>query len=146
MLAFSLWHFYHLKSESRTTFICSETNTSNSWHYSCPRSVYCRSIVFLFYFIFILLFCHTQWITSRIKTIINRLTNIKFKICALLGRSDCGGEISEKPSLWGIEISLILLLCNISITLKLKGHRKGRLISRILNFEKNLSSGLKIIR
>ena len=21
--------------------------TSNSWHYSCPRSVYCRSIVFL---------------------------------------------------------------------------------------------------
>ena len=59
--------------------------------------------IYLFYFI--LLLCHTQWITSRIKTIINRLTNIKFKICALLGRSDCGGEISEKPSLWGIEIS-----------------------------------------
>ena len=39
-----------------------------------------------------LLFCHTQWITSRIKTIINRLINIKFKICALLGRSDCGGK------------------------------------------------------
>ena len=56
-------------------------------------------------FIYYLLFCHTQWITSRIKTIINRLINIKFKICTLLGRSDCGGEISEKPSLWGIEIS-----------------------------------------
>ena len=39
------------------------------------------------------------------KTIINKLINIKFKICALLGRSDCGGEISKKPSLWGIEIS-----------------------------------------
>ena len=62
------------------------------------------TIGIIFYF-FIFLFCHTQWITSRIKTIINRLTNIKFKICALLGRSDCGGEISEKPSLWGIEIS-----------------------------------------
>ena len=49
-----------------------------------------------------LLFCHTQLITSRIKTIINRLINIEFKICTLLGRSDCGGEISEKPSLWGI--------------------------------------------
>ena len=35
---------------------------------------------------------------------INRLINIKSKICTLLGRSDCGGEISEKPSLWGIEI------------------------------------------
>ena len=52
-----------------------------------------------------LLFCHTQWITSRMKTIINTLINIEFKICTLLGRSDCGGEISEKPSLWGIEIS-----------------------------------------
>ena len=60
---------------------------------------------FILFYFFILLFCHTQWVTSRIKTIINRLTNIKFKICALLGRSDCGGEISEKPSLWGIEIS-----------------------------------------
>ena len=57
---------------------------------------------------FILLFCHTQWITSRIKTIINRLINIKFKICALLERSNCGGEISEKPSLWGIDISALL--------------------------------------
>ena len=27
----------------------------------------------------------------------HRLINIKFKICTLLGRSDCGGEISEKP-------------------------------------------------
>ena len=60
--------------------------------------------IYLFIY-FILLFCHTQWITSRIKTIINRLINIKFKICTLLGRSDCGGEISEKPSLWGIDIS-----------------------------------------
>ena len=51
------------------------------------------SVFYLFY----LLFCHTQWITSRIKTIINRLINNKSKICTLLGRSDCGGEISEKP-------------------------------------------------
>ena len=35
---------------------------------------------------------------------------------------------------------------NVSIILKLKGHIKERLISRILNFKKNLSSGLKIIR
>ena len=35
----------------------------------------------------------------------NRLINIKFKISTQLGRSDCGGEISEKPtSLWGMEI------------------------------------------
>ena len=60
---------------------------------------------FILFILFILLLCHTQWITSRIKTIINRLTNIKFKICALFGRSDCGGEISVKPSLWGIEVS-----------------------------------------
>ena len=59
---------------------------------------------FIYLFIFIFLFCQTQWITSRIKTITDRLINIKFKICTLLGRSDCGGEISEKPSLWGIEI------------------------------------------
>ena len=32
------------------------------------------------------------------------------------------------------------------IILKLKGNIKGRLISRILNFKKNLYSGLKIIR
>ena len=43
-------------------------------------------------------------------------------------------------------VALILLPYNISIILKLKGHIKGRLISRILNFFKNLSSGLKIIR
>ena len=43
-------------------------------------------------------------------------------------------------------VALILLPYNISIILKLKGHIKGRLISRILNFLKNLSSGLKIIR
>ena len=35
---------------------------------------------------------------------------------------------------------------DISIILKLKGHIKGRLISKILIFLKNLSSGLKIIR
>ena len=40
----------------------------------------------------------------------------------------------------------LLLPYNVSIILKLKGHMKGRLISRILNFLKNLSSGLKIIR
>ena len=49
------------------------------------------------------------------------------------------------PKYWRI-VALILLPYNISIILKLKGHIKGRLISRILNFEKNLSSGLKIIR
>ena len=45
-------------------------------------------------------------------------------------------------------VALILLPYNISIILKLKGHIKGRLISRILNFFKkeHLSSGLKIIR
>ena len=63
-----------------------------------------RLYLFIYLFI-ILLFCHTQWIISRIKTIINRLINIKFKICTLLGKSDCGGEISEKPSLWEIEIT-----------------------------------------
>ena len=35
---------------------------------------------------------------------------------------------------------------NIPIILKLKGNIKGRLISRIINLKKNLSSGLKIIR
>ena len=44
---------------------------------------------------FILLLCHTEYI---IKKIINRLINIKFKISTQLGRSDCGGEISEKPT------------------------------------------------
>ena len=42
-------------------------------------------------------------------------------------------------------VALILLPYNISIILKLKGHIKGRLIIRILNFKKNLSSGLKTI-
>ena len=49
------------------------------------------------------------------------------------------------PKYWRI-VALILLPYNISIILKLKGHIKGMLISRILNFSKNLSSGLKIIR
>ena len=43
-------------------------------------------------------------------------------------------------------VALILLPYNISIMLKLKGHIKGRLISRILNLKKTLSSGLKTIR
>ena len=34
---------------------------------------------------------------------------------------------------------------NTSMILKLKGHIKGRLILKILNFKKNLSSGLKTI-
>ena len=37
-------------------------------------------------------------------------------------------------------VALILLPYNISIILKLKGHIKGRLISRILNFLKDLWS------
>ena len=49
------------------------------------------------------------------------------------------------PKYWRI-LALILLPYNISIILKLKGHIKGRLISRKLIFLKNLSSGLKIIR
>ena len=49
------------------------------------------------------------------------------------------------PKYWRI-VALILLPYNISIILKLKGYIKGRLISRILIFQKNLSSGLKIIR
>ena len=48
------------------------------------------------------------------------------------------------PKYWRI-LALILLPYNISIILKLKGHIKGRLISRILIFLKNLSSGLKVI-
>ena len=48
------------------------------------------------------------------------------------------------PKYWRI-VALILLPYNISIILKLKAHIKGRLISRILNFSKNLSSGLKTI-
>ena len=43
-------------------------------------------------------------------------------------------------------VALILLPYSTSIILKLKGHIKGRLISRFLIFLKNLSSGLKIIR
>ena len=43
-------------------------------------------------------------------------------------------------------VALILLPYSTSIILKLKGHKKGRLISRFLIFFKNLSSGLKIIR
>ena len=49
------------------------------------------------------------------------------------------------PKYWRI-LALILLPYNISIILKLKGHIKGRLISRILIFKKNLSRGLKLIR
>ena len=43
-------------------------------------------------------------------------------------------------------VALILLPYNVSIILKLKGHIKERLISRILNFLKNPSSTLKTIR
>ena len=49
------------------------------------------------------------------------------------------------PKYWRI-VALILLPYNVSIILKLKGRIKERLISRMLNFKKNLSSGLKIIR
>ena len=42
-------------------------------------------------------------------------------------------------------VALTLLPYNKSIILKLKGHIRGRLILRILNFKKNLSSGLKTI-
>ena len=42
-------------------------------------------------------------------------------------------------------VALTLLPYNISIILKLKGHIRGWLILRILNFKKNLSSGLKTI-
>ena len=46
-------------------------------------------------------------------------------------------------SQYSFKFALILLPYNTSIILKLKGHIKGRLISRILNFLKNLSSCLK---
>ena len=39
-----------------------------------------------------------------------------------------------------------LLQLGVSISLKLRGHIKGQLISRFLNFLKSLSNGLKIIR
>ena len=42
-------------------------------------------------------------------------------------------------------VALILLPYNISIILKLKVQIKGRLISRILNFLKNLWSGLNLV-
>ena len=42
--------------------------------------------------------------------------------------------------------ALILLPYNISIILKLRAHIEERFISRLLNFFKNLSSSLKIIR
>ena len=109
-----LWFFlrgggsvHRLDNDKSRYFVITELNNNCFIIWSTCISSESKAIChFIFYFIiFILLFCHTQWITSRIKTIINRLTNIKFKICALLGRSDCGGEISEKPSLWGIEIS-----------------------------------------
>ena len=63
----------------------------------------CNTAGYFYLFIIIYFATHNE-ITSRIKTIINRLINIKFEICALLGRSDCGGEISEKPSLFTIEL------------------------------------------
>ena len=51
-------------------------------------------IVMAFYviFIFLLLHCHTK------KDNKLRLINIKFKINILLGWSDCGAQISEKPT------------------------------------------------
>ena len=74
------------------------------------RIARCRKIFtklkFYFFLFFFFNFCHTQWKTSIIKTIINRLINIEFKICRLLGRSDCGGEISEKSSLQSYEKTL----------------------------------------
>ena len=45
----------------------------------------CKIICGILFFYFILLFCHTQWITSKIKTTINRLINIKFEIVHYLG-------------------------------------------------------------
>ena len=59
-----------------------------------PANYILRGVLFL---LFIIL-PHTMNY-NRNKNIINRLINIKFKICTLLGRSDCGEEISENPSL-----------------------------------------------
>ena len=56
-------------------------------------------------------------------------------------------EISPRPfQVFHDLLALTLLPYDISIILKLKGHIKGRLFSRILIFLKHLSSGLKIIR
>ena len=44
------------------------------------------------HFILFLFFCHAQRNAIIMKTIINRLTNIEFKICKLLGRSNCDWE------------------------------------------------------
>ena len=46
------------------------------------------------------------------------------------------------PKYWQI-VALILLPYNISIILKLKGHMKERLISRILNFKKKTNEQFK---
>ena len=54
-------------------------------------------IILVYYFF--LLFCHTNYITIKIKKIINTLINVRFKTGIQLGRGDCGGEISEKPGL-----------------------------------------------
>ena len=54
--------------------------------------------------------------------------------------------LNERLSLVMTKLPIKKQPYNISTILKLKGHIKGKLISKILNFFKNLSSGLKIIR
>ena len=44
--AMKIWFFSKRKNPGISS-VSIYNKTSNSWHYSCPRSVYCRSIVFL---------------------------------------------------------------------------------------------------
>ena len=73
------------------------------------------------------------------------LTYVKMLAIVMRENMELGDNTLNNERLTFI-VALILLPYNISIILKLKGHMKGRLISRILFFFKNLSSGLKIIR
>ena len=50
----------------------------------------------LFYSIYFIILPHK--INYKYSRINNRLFDIKFKISIQLGRSNCGGEISEKPT------------------------------------------------
>ena len=88
----------------------------------------------LIYFFIYLLFCHTQQITSRI----NRLINIEYKIFILLGRSDCGGEISKKPSsqMEAEMNSEMANLCHPKCARKVSGlSRNGRLALVVLRVD-----------
>ena len=71
------------------------------------------------------------------------ITNNAFEICT--NASYCWPRNYETWRHYSWIMRGSHLSYNMSIILKLKGHMKGRLISKISNFWENLSSGLKII-